>query len=136
MVPNRLQELLRLIPKGEWNLQDGINLVDPEGQHFTLTSSELSTLKERLYTELFLEMVSCINEMFENIDHYRRRLEGAFKELNHERERTRIRQAEGIAMALHAIQQIEPEGPTAEVALTKAITILKELINEVSKPRN
>jgi hypothetical protein len=128
---SRLQELLRLVPKGEWHLQDGINLIDPDGHHFTLTSSDSSVLKERLYAELFLEIILCVTEMFQEIEYQRKRLDGTFKELRHMRERSRIRQVEGVAMALHIIQKIEPEGPTARDALATAVTELKELINGI-----
>lgn len=132
----RLRELLRIFPKGKWEINEErevAELVGPlnkTGQPTIIQVISNDLVTEELVLEFLLELLNSISDIINDLDSERLKTVGLFKELNHVKELKKQSYAKGVSDAYSRLTDVEVRTPTARDALLEASGRVLELLDE------
>ena len=123
----KLEDLLSMIPEGNWTLNKDGSLVDPNGNIIEI-SSNLSDVNKKIYSELLYELINRVPYILHDLTVERKKVVGLFKELKHTKNRVRESYSRGVSDAAATLHTIKVNTPTARNALVEAFESIEQLL--------
>ncbi len=125
----KLQNLLRMIPDGSWNLDKENRLIDPEGSIIEI-DSKLDPVQHKLYVAIIHELLNSMPKIISDLEYERQRTSDLFRELRHSRDKIKASYKLGVTDAESTLHDIIVHTPTARDALNEASVAMERLISE------
>lgn len=128
-----IQMILRMLPEGNWEINEQSELVGPVSSincNTTITVESDDPVQTRLYEKFLLELLNSIPDILKNLDDERLKTAGLFKELNRVKEARKQSYAKGVSDSYRRLTDVEVRTPTARDALLEASGRVLELLHE------